>query len=186
MDFRILGPLEVRERDRAIPLGGGKQRALLALLVMHANQTISVERLVDELWPERAPATAPKVVQNHVSHLRRALGDGLLVTRGAGYALELAPGQLDRDRFEELLDQGRRALASSDAERTSRLLREALGLWRGPPLADFAFESFAQAETRPGAGHDGAARAARATLIYAAPKIERNASSSRSRSSGVL
>ena len=146
MEFRILGPLEVRATDRAIPLGGGRQRALLALLIMHANETVSVERLVDELWGERAPPTAAKIVQNHVSHLRRALGDGLLVTRGSGYVLEVGRGRLDRDRFEELLEQGRQALAAADAQGASQLLREALDLWRGPPLADFTFEPFAQGE----------------------------------------
>jgi DNA-binding SARP family transcriptional activator len=146
MEFRILGPLEVRASDRAIPLGGGRQRALLALLITHANEAVSVERLVDELWGERAPPTAAKIVQNHVSHLRRALGDGLLVTRGSGYVLEVGRGRLDRDRFEELLEQGRQALAAADAQGASQLLREALDLWRGPPLADFTFEPFAQGE----------------------------------------
>jgi DNA-binding SARP family transcriptional activator len=146
MEIRILGPLEVRDRDRTIPLGGGKRRALLALLILNANETVSTDRLVEELWGEHAPASAQKVVQNHVSQLRRALDDGLLVTHGSGYGLELAPGQLDVDRFEELLEQGRRAIASGDAPRASQLLREALSVWRGPPLADFAFEPFAQTE----------------------------------------
>jgi DNA-binding SARP family transcriptional activator len=146
MEFRILGALEVRDGDRTIPLASGRQRALLALLILHANETVSTDRLVEELWGEHAPATASKVVQNHVSHLRRALANGLLVTRSSGYALELAPGQLDLDRFEELLERGRRALASGDAPRATELLREALALWRGPPLADFAFEPFAQPE----------------------------------------
>jgi DNA-binding SARP family transcriptional activator len=146
MEFGILGALEVRDGDQTIPIGGGKQRALLALLIMNANETVSVDRLVEELWGERAPATAAKVVQNHVSRLRRAFADGLLVTRGSGYAIELTPGQLDLDRFEELLEEGREALDSGDARRASESLRQALDLWRGPPLADFAFEPFAQAE----------------------------------------
>jgi DNA-binding SARP family transcriptional activator len=146
MEFRILGSLEVRDGDRTVPVATGRQRALLALLLLHANETISTDRLVEELWGGSAPATALKVVQNHVSGLRRSLADGLLVTRSSGYALELAPGQRDLDHFEELLEQGRGALASGDALRASELLREALALWRGPPLADFAFEPFAQAE----------------------------------------
>lgn len=146
MEFRILGSLEVREGDRTIPLGGGKQRGVLALLLMNANESVSVDRLVDGLWGERVPATAHKAVQNHVSRLRRALGNGLLLTRGSGYALELHPGQLDLDRFEELLELGRRALASGDANSAAEQLHEALALWRGPPLADFTFEPFAQAE----------------------------------------
>jgi DNA-binding SARP family transcriptional activator len=146
MEFRILGSLEVRDGDRAIPVGGGRQRALLALLILNANETVSIDRIVDELWGERAPPSAPKVIQNHVSRLRRALSDGLLVTRSAGYALELAPGQLDLDHFEELFEQGRHALASGDARRAAELLKSALDLWRGQPLAEFVFAPFAQTE----------------------------------------
>jgi DNA-binding SARP family transcriptional activator/tetratricopeptide (TPR) repeat protein len=146
MELRILGPLDVRDGQRYITLGGGKERALLALLVLNANEAVSIERLVDELWHEDAPATAPKVVQNHISRLRKKLGDGVLVTNGSGYALRLEPGSLDVDRFEELVEEGRRALASGDARKASALLQEALGLWRGSPLSDFAFEPFAQTE----------------------------------------
>jgi DNA-binding SARP family transcriptional activator len=146
MELRILGPLDVRDGPRSITLGGGKERGLLALLVLNANETVSIDRLVDDLWPDNAPATAAKVVQNHVSRLRRKLGDGLLVTQGSGYALRLEPGSLDVDRFEELVEEGRRALASGDPRRASALLQEALALWRGTPLSDFAFEPFAQTE----------------------------------------
>jgi DNA-binding SARP family transcriptional activator len=146
MEFRILGPLDVREGDQAVELAGGRQRALLALLILNANETVSIDRLVEELWGENVPATAPKVVQNHVSQLRRALGDGNLVTEGAGYSLRLAAGSLDVDRFEELLAEGRDALGEGDPARAGELLREALALWRGLPLADVAFEEFAQAE----------------------------------------
>ena len=146
MEFRILGPLEVRDGKRAVALGRGRQQALLALLLLHPNETLSSERLVEELWGERAPATAPKVIQNHVSTLRRALGDGRLVTRGSGYALLVESDELDVERFEALLAEGRAALHSGDPERASALLQEALELWRGPPLSDFVFESFAQAE----------------------------------------
>jgi len=146
MDFRILGPLEVRDGGRAIPLAGGRQRALLALLILNANERVSRDRLVEELWGQTAPATARKVVQNHVSHLRRALGDGTLVTQGSGYLLRLEPGSLDLDRFEQLLADGRHALDHGDPQQAAELLREALALWRGPPLADLGFESFAQGE----------------------------------------
>ena len=146
MDFRILGPIEVRDGDHEVELAGGKQRALLALLIVNANQTVSTDGIVEELWGEQPPQTASKVIQNHVSQLRRALGDGLLVTQGSGYTLRLEPGSLDLDRFEELLAEGRRALDGGDAERAVELLREALALWRGTPLADVAFESFAQPE----------------------------------------
>src|SRR5262249_15021707 len=95
---------------------------------------------------ERSPQTAPKVIQNHVSQLRRGLGEGLLVTEGSGYRLSVEPGALDVDRFEELLAEGRTALDRGDAEAAAGLLRESLELWRGTPLADVAFEPFAQAE----------------------------------------
>jgi DNA-binding SARP family transcriptional activator/ABC-type branched-subunit amino acid transport system substrate-binding protein/DNA-binding beta-propeller fold protein YncE len=146
LEFRILGPLEVVEHDQLLALGGPKQRALLAILLLHRGEVVSTDRLSDELWGERPPASAAKTVQAYVSNLRRALGDGLLVTRGHGYLLRTARGQLDVDRFEALVDAGRTAFADGDAGRSSERLREALALWRGPPLADFAYEPFAQAE----------------------------------------
>jgi DNA-binding SARP family transcriptional activator/tetratricopeptide (TPR) repeat protein len=146
MEFRILGPLEIRDGQQSIAVGGGRERALLALLLLNANEPVSIDRLVDELWREDAPASAAKVVQNHVSRLRRKLGDGLLVTEGSGYALRLEPGSLDVDRFEQLLEEGRQALAGDAAPSASALLREALALWRGGPLSDFTFEPFAQTE----------------------------------------
>lgn len=145
MQFRILGPLEVVERD-ALPLGGGKQRAVLAILLLHRGEVISSERLIEELWGERPPATAAKTLQGYVFHLRRALGDGLLHTRRAGYELELAPDQLDADEFERLASEGRAALTGGDPAAAARCLHDALELWRGPALADFAYESFAQPE----------------------------------------
>jgi YVTN family beta-propeller protein len=148
LEFRILGPLEVVEGDRTFLLGRGKQRALLAFLVLHANEVVPVDKLVDELWGEVAPSSATKIVQNYVSQLRQSLADGtpLLHTRGAGYVLELQAGQLDVDRFEQLLDEGRRALGSGDSSKASVAFREALGIWRGPALADFTYEAFAQSE----------------------------------------
>jgi DNA-binding SARP family transcriptional activator len=146
MEFRILGPLDVRDGDQAVELAGGKQRALLALLIVNANETVSTDRIVDELWGERSPQTAPKVIQNHVSQLRRGLGDGLLVTEGTGYRLRVEPGSVDVDRFEELVAEGRSALDDGDAEAAAGSFRESLALWRGSPLADVAFEPFAQAE----------------------------------------
>src|SRR5215831_11660648 len=146
MEFRILGPLDVRNGDHAVDLASGRQRALLTLLILSANETVSTDRIVEELWGERSPQTAPKVIQNHVSQLRRALGDGLLVTEGSGYRLRLEPGDLDVDRFEERLAEGRSALDRGDAEAAAGLLRESLELWRGTPLADVAFEPFAQGE----------------------------------------
>jgi YVTN family beta-propeller protein len=107
---------------------------------------VSNDRLIDSLWGAEPPPAAQKTLQVYVSRLRKILGDGLLQTRAAGYSLALAPGQLDSDRFEQTLEQGRNYLASGDPERGATMLREALSLWRGPPLADFAYEAFAASE----------------------------------------
>jgi DNA-binding SARP family transcriptional activator len=152
IDFRILGPLEVWDDDRPLPLGGAKQRALLALLLLRANQVLSRDRLIDELWAERPPETATTALQVYVSQLRKALasggGDGRqrLATRAGGYLLALAPDELDAARFERLLAEARESLTDGDPAQAAACLREALALWRGPALADFAYEPFAQAE----------------------------------------
>jgi DNA-binding SARP family transcriptional activator len=146
VQFRILGPLEAVERDVARPLGGAKQRAVLAILLLHRGEMLSGERLIDELWGERAPATAAKVLQGYVSRLRKTVGGDVLLTRGRGYVLSLAPRQLDLERFERLVADGRAALAAGDAATAADRLREALGLWRGPALSEFAYEPFAQGE----------------------------------------
>ena len=148
MDFRILGPLEVLDEGREVALGGSKQRALLAVLVLHANETLSTDRLIEELWGEHPPATAAKTVQVHVSRLRKALASGgdLIVTRERGYRLELDPDRLDAHRFERLLAQARDELAADRPRQAAAALDEALALWRGEPLADLAYEPFAQRE----------------------------------------
>jgi DNA-binding SARP family transcriptional activator len=119
MEFRILGPLEALNDGDALPLGGSKQRALLALLLLHANEPLSTDRLIDELWGERPPATAAKTVQNHISRLRKALAngaangpDGMVLTRDHGYELRLDPERLDAHRFERLAAEGRSELAA--------------------------------------------------------------------------
>jgi DNA-binding SARP family transcriptional activator len=155
MDYRILGPLEVCQDGRTLDLPGDKQRALVAILLLHANKAVSADRLIDGLWGERPPPTANKALQVHVSRLRRALdtngrspadpSDVVLVTRGHGYLLRVEPGELDVDRFRTLVQDGRGALATGDADLAARLLADALALWRGPPLADFNYEAFAQA-----------------------------------------
>ena len=147
MDFRILGPLEVRSELGAVALGGIKPRAVLAVLLLNANEPVSSERLAVALWGEEAPAGAAKTVQVHVSRLRKALDDPEIVaTTPAGYRLQLHPGQLDAERFERLVEDGRRTMAAGQPEQAGTILREALALWRGPPLADLSFEPFAQPE----------------------------------------
>src|SRR6266540_3377960 len=146
MLYRVLGPLEVRDGEESLPLAGAKQRALLALLLLHANRVLSRDRLIDELWGDQPPATAVQSLQVYVSRLRKLLPDGALATRPPGYLLEVDPEELDLRCFERLLAEGHDALAQGDAERAARVLHEALALWRGPALAEFAFEPFAQAE----------------------------------------
>ncbi len=147
MEFRILGPVEAVEGGHAVPLGGSKQRALLTLLLLHANETISTHRLIDELWGERPPATAAKTVQVHVSRLRKALDDpSLLLTREHGYTLAIDPEALDANRFERLVGEGSRELAAGRPDDALPALTSALSLWRGAPLSDLAHEPFAQAE----------------------------------------
>jgi DNA-binding SARP family transcriptional activator len=146
MEYRILGPLAVAKDGSEVVIGSGKQRAILVLLVLHANEAVSTDRLVDQLWGEPRSTSATKVLQNYVSKLRRLLGDGVLITRPHGYELRVEPGELDADLFDDLVAEGRRALAAGDPERAAAVLAEALSLWRGPPLADFAYEPFASAE----------------------------------------
>ena len=131
MEFRVLGPLEVVEDGRTISLGGAKQRALLASLLLRANEVVSTDTLIDELWGESPPATAAKAVQVHVSSLRKELGDGVLGTRSPGYVLNVDPAHFDLARFEALVVEARDAEPEVAAER----LREALALWRGPALS---------------------------------------------------
>ena len=153
MDFRILGPLEVLDDGRSLALAGSKPRALLALLLLHANETLTTDRLIEELWGERAPAGAAKTLQMHISRLRKALagsdGSGRaspIVTRERGYELALDPEQLDSHRFERLLARGRAELVGDRADSAVRAFEEALALWRGDPLADLAYEPFALPE----------------------------------------
>ena len=145
IEFRVLGPLEAVQDGRSIALGGPKQRALLALLLLNANEVVSSDRLIDELWGQEPPETVRTVLQVYVSRLRKELGQAL-ATRPPGYVLRVEPGELDLDRFEELAAQGRRALTAGDAVVASGRLGEALACWRGPALADLAFEPFAQRE----------------------------------------
>jgi DNA-binding SARP family transcriptional activator len=146
MDFGILGPLEVSDEGRVVPLGGTKQRALLALLLLHANQVVSSDRLIDNLWGEMPPESGTAALQVRVSKLRRALGAGgqSIVTRTPGYVIHVGSDQLDLQRFERLVSEADRDLEGGDPAQASTKLGEALSLWRGAPLADLAYESFAQ------------------------------------------
>src|SRR5262245_6185560 len=146
VNFCVLGPLEVRDGGRSVQLAAPKQRALLALLLLARGRPVSVDRLADGLWGDEAPARAVKTVQVYVGQLRKALGEDVLVTHGSAYAIPLAGHVLDADRFDRLSGEGRRLLDDGAAKRAAETLREALALWRGPALADFAYEEFAQAE----------------------------------------
>jgi WD40 repeat protein/DNA-binding SARP family transcriptional activator len=151
VQFRILGPLAAHRDGESLALGGERQRALLALLLVHAGEPISTERLIDELFGRSASGSPANALHVAVSRLRRALGAGagaMLRTRRGGYVLELDPGQLDAAIFEALIEEGRGLLARGDAAGASARLREALGLWRGPPLADLAGLEGVQAEIR--------------------------------------
>src|SRR5438128_1333942 len=141
VEIRLLGPVEVTIGQRMVELGRRKQRELLALLALNANRVVSTDRLLDELWGERPPPTAPVALYGLVSALRKILeadGTSVLVTKAPGYMLELAPDQIDLGRFELLAAEGHRALGADDPETASARLTEALGLWRGPPLQDLA------------------------------------------------
>src|SRR5438105_1558762 len=132
MEFRILGALEVVDGGRPLDLGGQKQRALLAILLLEANRIVSADRLIEALWEQKPPETALKALQVYVSQLRKLLGKERLQTKAPGYLLRLEPDELDLAHFQRLQEQGR--------------LHEALALWRGPPLAEFEHYRFARVE----------------------------------------
>jgi len=148
MEFGVLGPLEVRDRSGPVRVPGAKERALLADLLVNAGRVVSADRLVEDLWADDPPGNPANTLQGRVSALRRALGPagaGLVVTRPPGYVLEADPGQVDAARFERLVAEAV-ALGAPGGPRATRLLEEALGLWRGPALAEFADQPWAQAE----------------------------------------
>ncbi|HMI99837.1 MAG TPA: BTAD domain-containing putative transcriptional regulator [Gaiellaceae bacterium] len=145
MNYRILGPLELGHDGSPSFVKGRKPRALLALLLLHRNEVVPAERLIDDLWGENAPATASNTLQVYVSQLRKLVEDGL-VREGPGYRLRVEPDQLDAERFERLADEGAAALDRRAYAEASALLVEGLALWRGPALVDVHYESFAQVE----------------------------------------
>jgi predicted ATPase/DNA-binding SARP family transcriptional activator len=148
LELRILGPLEALESGRPLALGGRKQRALLGMLALNANEVVTIDRLVEEIWSGSRPEAAAHSLQVTISNLRRALGDvsTYLETRPGGYSLALPGGALDAERFEQLFLAGRRAREEGALEQATGTLREALSLWRGDAFADLAYEPFVQAE----------------------------------------
>jgi DNA-binding SARP family transcriptional activator/ABC-type transport system substrate-binding protein/streptogramin lyase len=147
VEFRLLGPIEVVRDDRSIPLGGAKPRALLALLLLHAGEVVSRDRLIEAVWPGRPSGSAEHSLDVQVSRLRKAFApDEFLLTRSGGYVLEVEPDAVDATRFERLLDKGRRANAAGDPADGLRSLEPALALWRGQALAEVAYEDFARAD----------------------------------------
>lgn len=190
MDFRLLGPLEVALDGLPVSLGGARARALLALLLLHRNEVVPLDKIVDELWAE-PPKTAEQVVRVYVSNLRKALGTPeIVLTRGGGYLLQVGADDVDADRFDALRTEGHRLLAAGEAIQAVETLGDALALWRGAPLQDFAYERFAQSEiarleelrlatledlfdARLAAGHDSELVADLEQLVGANPLRER-------------
>jgi DNA-binding SARP family transcriptional activator/streptogramin lyase len=150
LDFRVLGPLEVCSNGSALPLGGPKQRALLALFLLHANEVVSRDRLIDGVWGERPPDTIAAVLNVYLSKLRKLLASAgagaALVTRPDGYMLEVEPAQLDLHRFERLVREGKEAFAAGNVDQAAAKLAQAEALWRGPPLADLTHLHFASSQ----------------------------------------
>ena len=151
LEFRILGPLVVRVDGMSVPVGGPKQRALLALLLLSANRVVSRERLIGELFSEQSSNSADHALRNQVSRLRKALSapagdEPRLVARAPGYLLRVEPGELDLERFERLVAEARESRATGDLAAAADSLRAAERLWEGRPLADLEFEPFASIE----------------------------------------
>jgi DNA-binding SARP family transcriptional activator len=143
VDFRILGPLQAVDRGMDVAPRRAKPRALLALLLLHANQRVATDRIIEALWGEEPPNTADKALQGHVSALRKLLGQARIQTERSGYRLAVEPGELDLDRFSAAVAAAR---ASNEAGERSRQLGEALAMWRGEPLVDIAHERFVQSD----------------------------------------
>jgi predicted ATPase/DNA-binding SARP family transcriptional activator len=146
VEVALLGTLDVRSGGGALQIPGGKQRALLAALVLRRGEVVPRDRLIEDLWGGAPPETAENTLQAHVSQLRKILGREVLVTRQPGYALEIEDEAIDAVRFERLLGEGRALLAAGVPDRAGATLREALSLWRGPAFADFRYAAFAEAE----------------------------------------
>ena len=150
MEIRLLGPFDVVVDGRSVQLGGAKQRALLAILAIHANEVLPADRLIDELWPGHPPESAVNTLQGYISRLRKALdpqgtngAEPIIVFRSRGYVLTVPPEQIDSHRFVRLVAEAETRSGTGDATGAADSLREALALWRGAALADFTYEEFA-------------------------------------------
>jgi predicted ATPase/DNA-binding SARP family transcriptional activator len=151
MEFRILGPVEVWEGGRSLPLGGAKQRALLAILITQANQVVAADRLIALIWPGEPPDTAAHSLQVYVSELRKVLEPkhragtpyAVLMSQAPGYLIRVEGDGLDLNRFQRMVDKARQSMSNGAPEAASEEFREALGIWRGPALADLAAQPFA-------------------------------------------
>ena len=146
MQVRILGPFQLEDGGRPITVGGARQRAVLADLVLHANEVVPSEQLLLDLWGEDSPPSAANALQAAISRLRRVLPPGRLITATPGYALRHLPGRAGRQAVRAADLRGPRCSRRGRAAEATRILDQALSLWRGPPLADFRYEPFAQAE----------------------------------------
>jgi DNA-binding SARP family transcriptional activator len=144
VEFRVLGPVEAIVAGQPVPLPAAKPRALLAVLLLSRNRVVSVDRLIDDLWGEEPPDTATKALQGYVSQLRKALGADRVLTKPPGYSLRVEADELDLDRFELLVREGRELLTAGDSKAAAQRLGEALELWRGTPFAEFLAEPFAR------------------------------------------
>jgi DNA-binding SARP family transcriptional activator len=163
VEFHVLGPVEAVVDGRAVPLPAEKPRTLLAILLLNRNRVVSVGDLISELWSDDPPETATKALQVYVSQLRKAIGPDRVLTKPPGYSLRVDEGELDLDRFEALVREGRELLAAGDAEAAAVRLERALALWRGPALAEFASEPF---------GRDAGARLEESHLTAIEERIE--------------
>jgi YVTN family beta-propeller protein len=146
--FAILGPIEVAAEDGPVPLGGPKQRALVAFLLLHANEAVSRDRLIDALWGESPPPSASESLDTYIYRLRKLIGHDRLARRGGGYVLSVEPGELDAGRFELLVRNASQAANAGDSRGAARMLADALALWRGLALADVLYQPFAGAPAR--------------------------------------
>ena len=146
MQVRVLGPFRLEDGGQRVTIGGVRQRAVLARLLLQANEVVPSEQLLVDLWGEDSPPSAANALQAAISRLRRVLPPGRLITRAPGYVLRIFPEELDVRQFGQLLTEGRDALAAGAAAEAARTLSRALSLWQGPALGDFRYEPFAQAE----------------------------------------